>query len=203
MNYSNDSSNFQSRFLTGMFLVAMPGMMDQRFDRAVIYLCAHSDDGAMGIIVNKPAEDIVFPELLQQLEIIPEKPSISLPSQAGNMRVLRGGPVETSRGFVLHSVPVEPIEGSVTAGDEIRLSATIDILKAIARGQGPDEAIFALGYAGWASGQLESEIQDNGWMICPMNRKILFDQEFDTKYIRAMGSLGIDPAMLSPLAGHA
>lgn len=203
MNYSNDSSNFQSRFLTGMFLVAMPGMMDQRFDRAVIYLCAHSDDGAMGIIVNKPAEDIVFPELLQQLEIIPEKPSISLPSQAGNMKVLRGGPVETSRGFVLHSVPVEPIEGSVTAGDEIRLSATIDILKAIARGQGPDEAIFALGYAGWASGQLESEIQDNGWMICPMNRKILFDQEFDTKYLRALGSLGIDPAMLSPLAGHA
>ena len=203
MNYSNDSSNFQSRFLTGMFLVAMPGMMDQRFDRAVIYLCAHSDDGAMGIIINKPAEDIVFPELLQQLEIIPEKPSISLPSQAGNMKVLRGGPVETSRGFVLHSVPVEPIEGSVTAGDEIRLSATIDILKAIARGQGPDEAIFALGYAGWASGQLESEIQDNGWMICPLDRKILFDQEFDTKYIRAMGSLGIDPAMLSPLAGHA
>ena len=203
MNYSNDSSNFQSRFLTGMFLVAMPGMMDQRFDRAVIYLCAHSDDGAMGIIVNKPAEDIVFPELLQQLEIIPEKPSISLPSQAGNMKVLRGGPVETSRGFVLHSVPVEPIEGSVTAGDEIRLSATIDILKAIARDQGPDEAIFALGYAGWASGQLESEIQDNGWMICPMNRKILFDQEFDSKYVRALGSLGIDPAMLSPLAGHA
>jgi putative transcriptional regulator len=186
-----------------MFLVAMPGMMDQRFDRAVIYLCAHSDDGAMGIIVNKPAEDIVFPELLQQLEIIPEKPSISLPSQAGNMKVLRGGPVETSRGFVLHSVPVEPIEGSVTAGDEIRLSATIDILKAIARGQGPDEAIFALGYAGWASGQLESEIQDNGWMICPLDRKILFDQEFDSKYVRALGSLGIDPAMLSPLAGHA
>lgn len=203
MNISNDSGNFQSRFLTGMFLVAMPGMMDQRFDRAVIYLCAHSDDGAMGIIVNKPAEDIVFPELLQQLEIIPEKPSISLPSQAGNMKVLRGGPVETSRGFVLHSVPVEPIEGSVTAGDEIRLSATIDILKAIARGQGPDEAIFALGYAGWASGQLESEIQDNGWMICPLDRKILFDQEFDSKYVRALGSLGIDPAMLSPLAGHA
>ena len=203
MNYSNDSSNFQSRFLTGMFLVAMPGLMDQRFDRAVIYLCAHSDDGAMGIIINKPAEDIVFPELLQQLEIIPEKPSISLPSQAGNMKVLRGGPVETSRGFVLHSVPVEPIEGSVTAGDEIRLSATIDILKAIARGQGPDEAIFALGYAGWASGQLESEIQDNGWMICPLDRKILFDQEFDSKYVRALGSLGIDPAMLSPLAGHA
>ena len=203
MNYSNDSSNFQSRFLTGMFLVAMPGMMDQRFDRAVIYLCAHSDDGAMGIIINKPAEDIVFPELLQQLEIIPEKPSISLPSQAGNMKVLRGGPVETSRGFVLHSVPVEPIEGSVTAGDEIRLSATIDILKAIARGQGPEDAIFALGYAGWASGQLESEIQDNGWMICPLDRKILFDQEFDTKYLRALGSLGIDPAMLSPLAGHA
>ena len=203
MNYSNDSNNFQSRFLTGMFLVAMPGMMDQRFDRAVIYLCAHSDDGAMGIIVNKPAEDIVFPELLQQLEIIPEKPSISLPSQAGNMKVLRGGPVETSRGFVLHSVPVEPIEGSVTAGDEIRLSATIDILKAIARGQGPEDAIFALGYAGWASGQLESEIQDNGWMICPLDRKILFDQEFDSKYVRALGSLGIDPAMLSPLAGHA
>lgn len=203
MNYSNDSNNFQSRFLTGMFLVAMPGMMDQRFDRAVIYLCAHSDDGAMGIIINKPAEDIVFPELLQQLEIIPEKPSISLPSQAGNMKVLRGGPVETSRGFVLHSVPVEPIEGSVTAGDEIRLSATIDILKAIARGQGPEDAIFALGYAGWASGQLESEIQDNGWMICPLDRKILFDQEFDSKYVRALGSLGIDPAMLSPLAGHA
>lgn len=203
MNISNDSGNFPSRFLTGMFLVAMPGMMDQRFERAVIYLCAHSSDGAMGIIINKPAEDIVFAELLQQLEIIPENPSLSLTSQAAIMKVLRGGPVETSRGFVLHSEPSEPLPGSIMAGDEIRLSATIDILKAIARGHGPDEAIFALGYAGWASGQLESEIQDNGWMICPLDRKILFDQEFETKYLRALGSLGIDPAMLSPFAGHA
>ncbi|MFM8700454.1 MAG: YqgE/AlgH family protein [Hyphomicrobiales bacterium] len=203
MNVSDDPGNFQSHFLTGMFLVAMPGMMDQRFDRAVIYLCAHSDDGAMGIIINKPAEDIVFPELLQQLDIIPLNSSISLPDQAGNMKVLRGGPVETSRGFVLHSQPSQIVMGSVATVDEIRLSATIDILKSIARGEGPSEAIFALGYAGWASGQLESEIQANGWMICPMDRKILFDQEFDSKYVRALGSLGIDPAMLSPHAGRA
>ena len=181
----------------------MPGMSDERFSRTVIYLCAHSSEGAMGIVVNKPAPHISFPELLVQLEVVPASDSIRLPARADAVRVLRGGPVETGRGFVLHSADFY-IENSTLPIDEgICLTATLDILKAIATGGGPESAVLALGYAGWAPGQLETEIQANGWLNCPADRRLIFDDPLDTKYERALAKIGIDPSHLVAEAGHA
>ncbi len=153
-------------YLDGQMLIAMPAMSDERFTRSVIYVCAHSSEGAMGIVVNQPAQNINFPDLLVQLEVIPAKERIELPVRAETVKVLKGGPVETGRGFVLHSADFF-IENSTLPIDEgICLTATLDILKAIARGSGPASAVLALGYAGWAPGQLEQEIQQNGWLHC-------------------------------------
>jgi putative transcriptional regulator len=174
-------------YLDGQMLIAMPAMTDERFSRAVIYVCAHSTEGAMGIIVNHPAANIKFPDLFVQLEV----------------RVLKGGPVETGRGFVLHSADFF-IENSTLPIDEgICLTATLDILKAIARGNGPSSAILALGYAGWAPGQLEQEIQQNGWLHCAADAELIFGQDTDTKYEKALRKIGIDLGMLSSEAGHA
>jgi putative transcriptional regulator len=190
-------------YLDGQLIVAMPGMLDDRFSRAVIYLCAHSPDGAMGIVVNQPAANIKFPELLVQLDIIPEEQSIRLPTSAEQISVLRGGPVETGRGFVLHSADFF-IENSTLPIDEgISLTATLDILKAIATGGGPESAVLALGYAGWAPGQLETEIQANGWLNCPADSELIFDTPSDAKYERCLRKLGIEPSMLSSDSGHA
>jgi putative transcriptional regulator len=190
-------------YLDGQLLIAMPGMTDERFSRTVIYLCAHSAEGAMGIILNKPAPDLRLPDLLVQLDIVPEPDAIRLPAQVERMQVLMGGPVETSRGFVLHS-PDYFIEQSTLAIDsEICLTATIDILRAIAGGRGPRSAMLALGYAGWGAGQLEGEIQQNGWLNCPADPRVVFDFAVEEKYERAMRVIGIDPAMLSSTAGHA
>jgi putative transcriptional regulator len=190
-------------YLDGQLLVAMPGMPDERFARTVIYLCAHSEEGAMGIVVNKPAPDLNFPDLLVQLDIIPAAEVIRLPRRAGNVRVLRGGPVETGRGFVLHT-PDFFIDNSTLPIDEsICLTATVDILRAIAKGEGPTNALLALGYAGWSAGQLETEIQSNGWLNCPADPDLIFDVSLETKYDQALRRLGIDPAMLSGQAGHA
>ena len=159
-------------YLDGQMLIAMPAMNDERFTRAVIYVCAHSSEGAMGIVVNQPAGNIKFPDLLVQLEVIPAAERIQLPTQAEDVKVLKGGPVETGRGFVLHSADFF-IENSTLPIDEgICLTATLDILKAIARGNGPESAILALGYAGWAPGQLENEIQQNGWLHCAADHGI-------------------------------
>ena len=148
-------------------LIAMPAMLDDRFARSLIYICAHSSEGAMGIVVNHPAPNINFSDLLVKLDVIPAADAIRLPTRAEVIKVMRGGPVETERGFVLHSADFF-IENSTLPIDEgICLTATLDILKAIARGTGPVSAILALGYAGWAPGQLESEIQGNGWLHCP------------------------------------
>src|SRR5262244_3992835 len=145
-------------YLDGQMLIAMPSMGDDRFARTVIYVCAHSTEGAMGIIVNQPAAHVSFPDLLVQLDVIPAADLIQLPRRAGGVKVLKGGPVDTQRGFVLHSSDFF-IENSTLPIDEgICLTATLDILKAIARGDGPHSAILALGYAGWAPGQLENEI---------------------------------------------
>ena len=190
-------------FLDGQMLIAMPAMNDERFARAVIYVCAHSTEGAMGIIVNHPAQNIKFPDLLVQLEVIPAAERIQLPGRAEDVKVLKGGPVETGRGFVLHSADFF-IENSTLPIDEgICLTATLDILKAIARGNGPASAILALGYAGWAPGQLEHEIQQNGWLHCAADPDLIFGQDTDTKYERALRKIGIDPGMLSSDAGHA
>jgi putative transcriptional regulator len=190
-------------YLDGQMLIAMPSMADDRFARAVIYVCAHSSEGAMGIIVNQPAANINFPDLLVQLEVIPAADLIQLPPGAGTVKVLKGGPVETGRGFVLHSADFF-IENSTLPIDEgICLTATLDILKAIARGNGPASAVLALGYAGWAPGQLETEIQKNGWLHCPADSELIFGKDTDGKYALALRKIGIDVGMLSSEAGHA
>ncbi|MEI5666147.1 YqgE/AlgH family protein [Bosea sp. CCNWLW174] len=203
MNIGSNQRISGRSYLDGQCLIAMPGMSDQRFARSVVYLCAHSEDGAMGIIVNKPAADTRFPELLVQLDVIPPDQAILLPSQAERMKVLRGGPVETKRGFVLHSADFFLESATLPIDDGICLTATLDILRAIAVGTGPENAVLALGYAGWGAGQLESEIQSNGWLHCAADQALLFDDALDTKYARALGKLGIDPAFLSKDAGHA
>ncbi|WID95583.1 YqgE/AlgH family protein [Bosea vestrisii] len=203
MNLGSNQRVSGRSYLDGQCLIAMPGMSDQRFARSVVYLCAHSEDGAMGIIVNKPAPDTRFPELLVQLDVIPPDQAIRLPSQAEKVKVLRGGPVETKRGFVLHSADFFLESATLPIDDGICLTATLDILRAIAVGTGPESAVLALGYAGWGAGQLESEIQSNGWLHCPADQALLFDDALDTKYTRALGKLGIDPAFLSKDAGHA
>jgi putative transcriptional regulator len=190
-------------YLDGQMLIAMPSMGDERFARSVIYVCAHSNEGAMGIVVNQPAPHISFPDLLVQLDVIPAADLIQLPTKAGGVKVLKGGPVDTQRGFVLHSSDFF-IENSTLPIDEgICLTATLDILKAIARGNGPHSAILALGYAGWAPGQLENEIQHNGWLHCSADAELIFGQDTDRKYEKALKKIGIDLGMLSSQAGHA
>jgi putative transcriptional regulator len=198
-----DTARRMSSFLDGQMLVAMPGMGDNRFARAVIYLCAHSEDGAMGIIVNQPASKVSFPELLVQLEVIAPEESIRLPKRAEAVRVLKGGPVETGRGFVLHSADYFIDNSTLPIDDGVSLTATVDILRAIAKGAGPDRAILALGYAGWAAGQLEAEIQHYVWLNCPADPAHVFDTPIELKYEKAMRRIGIDPGYLSAAAGHA
>ena len=190
-------------YLDGQMLIAMPTMRDERFARSLIYVCAHSSEGAMGIVVNQVASNINFPDLLVQLDVIPATDLIQLPPRAGEVKVLKGGPVETGRGFVLHSADFF-IENSTLPIDEgICLTATLDILKAIARGGGPNSALLALGYAGWAPGQLENEIQENGWLHCSADKELIFGTDTDAKYDKAIRKLGIDLGMLSSEAGHA
>jgi putative transcriptional regulator len=189
-------------YLDGQLLIAMPVMGDPRFERSVIYMCAHSSEGAMGIVVNQPAPHISFPDLLVQLEVVGAAELIQLPPSAGVVKVLKGGPVETSRGFVLHSSDFF-IENSTLPIDEgICLTATLDILKAIARGDGPQSAVLALGYAGWAPGQLETEINQNGWLHCSADLELIFGQDTEHKYTKALRKIGIDLGMLSTEAGH-
>ena len=190
-------------FLDGQMLVAMPGMSDERFARTVIYLCAHSDEGAMGIVINRAAPKIKFAELLIQLDVIGKDEAIRLPGGVGSTQVLKGGPVETGRGFVLHSSDFF-IENSTLAIDErVSLTATLDVLRAIADGSGPASAVLALGYAGWQAGQLEAEIAQNGWLNVPADPSLIFDAALDSKYERAVGHLGIELSRLSPIAGRA
>lgn len=190
-------------YLDGQLLVAMPGMPDSRFARSVIYICAHSDEGAMGIVLNQKASKISFPELLVQLDVIKEDQAISLPSQVGGVQVLRGGPVETGRGFVLHSNEYAIDNSTLEIAKGVSLTATIDILRAIANGSGPDRALLALGYASWSAGQLESEISGNGWLTAPAEASLIFDDVHESKYARALRGIGVDPAFLSSQAGHA
>jgi len=190
-------------YLDGQMLIAMPSMRDERFARSLIYVCAHSSEGAMGIVVNHPAPNIKFPELLVQLEVISDAERIELPSRAGTVKVLRGGPVETGRGFVLHSADFFIDNSTLPIDEGICLTATLDILKAIARGTGPESAVLALGYAGWSPGQLENEIQENGWLHCTADPELIFGQDIEAKYGKALRKIGIEPGKLSSEAGHA
>ena len=190
-------------YLDGQLLIAMPAMGDPRFARSVIYMCAHSPEGAMGIIINHRAPNIDFTELLEQLNIVPEAERISLPSAVDAMSVYLGGPVEVGRGFVLHSADYYKADSTLPIDESVCLTATIDILRDIAKGSGPDKALLALGYAGWAPGQLENEIQANGWLHCPADLELIFDPRVDRKYTRALGKIGIDPVRLVNDSGHA
>lgn len=182
--------------LGGKLLVAMPGMADPRFERSVILICAHSGDGAMGLIINKPARDVNFTGLLEQLGI-PRAPS------GRDIQVHFGGPVERARGFVLHSADYTASPTSMTVGQEFRMTATLDILEAIARGEGPDAALLALGYAGWGPGQLEAEILRNDWLTADAVGDLVFSPDDGGKWRGALRQMGIDPLTLSATAGRA
>ena len=193
----------KNAYLDGQLLIAMPGMGDTRFERSVIYLCAHSEQGAMGIIINKAAPMMRFGDLITQLDLHAGEDSIEPPDELLEMPVLFGGPVEQGRGFVLHTSDYFTADSSLPVAENIALTATIDILRAMAKGQGPQRAVLALGYAGWAPGQLENEIQHNGWLTCAADEDLLFSLDFDARYAAALRKLNIDPAMLSSDAGHA
>lgn len=182
--------------LSGKLLIAMPGMGDPRFERSVIFLCAHSDDGAMGLIVNKPSHDLSFRNLLDQLEI-PVGPA------SRDIKVHFGGPVEHGRGFVLHSADYRARASTLAVDDHFGMTATLDILEDFARGEGPREALLALGYAGWGPGQLEQEIAANGWLTCDAESGIVFARDDSSKWVAALRSLGVDPVTLSGAAGRA
>jgi putative transcriptional regulator len=188
-------------FLDDQFLIAMPGMQDERFARSVIYLCAHNEDGAMGLIINQ-VQHLLFPELLVQLGVLDQKQAIRLPQKTMEIVVRHGGPVDRSRGFVLHSDDYM-VESSMPVAGEICLTATVDILRAMSDGTGPRHALMALGYSGWGAGQLEQEIADNGWLTCPASVDLLFNPQIDRVYDHVLASIGIDLAHLSTQAGHA
>jgi putative transcriptional regulator len=196
------AKNAGGGYLDGQMLIAMPAMQDERFARSLIYVCAHSPEGAMGIVVNHPVTSIDFPDLLVKLDVIPATDRIQLPPQAGNVKVLKGGPVETERGFVLHSSDFFMDNSTLPIDEGIFLTWTLDILKAIAHGKGPSNAILALGYAGWAAGQLETEIQQNGWLHCAADPELIFGAA-EQKYEKALRKIGIDLGQLSSESGHA
>ncbi len=184
-----------SRYLAGQVLISMPNASDPRFDKAVIMLCVHNAEGAMGVVINRQSSSISYPELLQQLGlpthiVEPKKP------------VFYGGPVEAGRGFVLHSDDLSQ-ESTLKVGDGLALTATVDILRSIAEGRGPQHTLLALGYAGWGPGQLENEIQNNAWLTVKPDFTLVFDDQVDTKWLRAMGKIGITLSHLSGTAGRA
>lgn len=184
------------RFLDGQILIAMPSMRDPRFQRALVYLCAHSAEGAMGLVVNREAGDLTLGDLYGTLEI-------PLGAALGDVRVRYGGPVEPGRGFVLHSADYESPEATMRVAEGIAMTATLDVLQAIGRGHGPRDAIVALGYAGWAPGQLEAELRHNGWLTCEADRELLFGDEQPEKWERALRKLGISASMLVSPGGTA
>ena len=188
-------------FLNGHLLIAMPGMGDERFAHAVIYICAHSDEGAMGIMLNR-RKDVKFPDLLLQLGIINAAQAIHLPEPIKLFPVRNGGPVDRQRGFVLHTDDYA-CRTTIPVTRDICLTSTTDVLKAMSLGKGPERAIIALGYAGWAGGQLEAEIAANGWLTSPVDADFLFAQDFDHQYEQSLKKMGIDPTFLVGQAGHA
>jgi putative transcriptional regulator len=181
--------------MTGELLVAMPQMRDARFTRSVIYICAHTSDGAMGLVVNRLVGSLTFPDLLQQLNIDSQ-------GMGEHIRIRSGGPVETGRGFVLHSTDYVD-DATLKVGDLVGLTATIDILKDIASGSGPRRSLLALGYAGWGPGQLDQELQANAWLTVPADEELIFDDALNDKWERSLSKIGVDFTFLTAEAGHA
>lgn len=200
---SNVKEQAAPSYLDGQLLIAMPSMKDPRFERAVILMCAHSEDGAMGIILNQPTPEISFADLLDQLEIDDEEELTPLEGDLAIKPVHVGGPVETSRGFVLHSSDYNADASTLPIKSGVCLTATIEILRAIAQNKGPKQSFLALGYAGWAPGQLEDELLSNGWLNCAVDLDLVFKSGLDDKYDQALALLGIDASFLVSDAGHA
>lgn len=190
-----DETDSASGYLTGQLLVAMPAMQDPRFERSVIYMCIHNADGAMGLIVNRALESLTFRDLLSQLEL-------DVADLSADIAVQYGGPVETGRGFVLHTLEYEQ-DGTIVVDNKVGLTATIEVLRDIAVDQGPKRAILALGYAGWGPGQLDSEIQQNAWLNVAADDAIMFDTEISSRWERAIAKIGVDLSLLSGDHGHA
>jgi putative transcriptional regulator len=183
-------------FLEGKLLIALPGMTDPRFEKTVIFMCAHSLEGAMGLIINKPVAGLGFQQMITRL-------GLRITADTPDFPVLYGGPVETGRGFVLHSGDYESPDSTMPVSEDISLTGTLDILRAMAEARGPQKAIFALGYAGWGPGQIEDEIRLNGWIHCDADAAILFDAGLGDKWSGAIRKLGIDVSSLSIHAGRA
>lgn len=194
--WTMQTSSLAMADLSGKLLIAMPGLGDPRFDRTVIFICAHSEDGAMGLIVNRPLADVQFLDLIEQL-------GIEVGTAPITMSVRMGGPVERGRGFVLHSRDYSADGTTLDVTDKIGMTATVEVLEAIAQGQGPKQAMLALGYAGWGPGQLETELQDNGWLTGEATDDILFGAADADKWHAAIQALGFDPVMLSAEGGRA
>lgn len=201
MTFSTLMDKKERGFLDGHFLIAMPGLEGGSFERSVVYICAHSSAGAMGFIINR-SQQITFTDVLLHLKMMDPNDAIMLPNRTRNFPIQCGGPVEAGRGFVLHSDDYSS-ESSIPVSDDISLTSTLDIVRAISSGQGPHKATMMLGYAGWGPGQLENEIASNGWLNCPASEELIFDRSLDNKYERALGLMGVDPRMLSAEAGHA
>ena len=182
-------------YLPGQLLIAMPGMADPRFSKSVIYLCAHNEDGAMGLVVNKLIGSLSFKELLKQMEI--ETGNFN-----SNVEVHFGGPVESGRGFVLHSTDYNSAE-TMRVNNDFAVTATVEVLKSIAEGKGPNDVMFALGYSGWAAGQLDTEMQNNGWLHCKADLNIVFGEDNEAKWKLAAAKMGVDLSLLTTDAGHA
>lgn len=195
-SYRDARADQSESFLEGKLLIAMPGMGDDRFAQTVIYMCAHSAKGAMGIVINKPIPGLSFGELMKQLQI-ETRPELD------DFPILYGGPVETGRGFVLHSGDYEGGDSTLSVSDDISLTATLDILRAIAQGRGPKRSLFALGYAGWAPGQVETEFQGNGWLHCEADPSLIFTADPQDKWRNALARLGVGPSGLVSDAGRA
>jgi putative transcriptional regulator len=185
-----------SESLEGKLLIAMPGMGDPRFEHSVVFMCAHSGDGALGLIVNKPAPELRFATLIKQL-------GMEVGDPKRDIRIHFGGPVENGRGFVLHSADYRSEGATLQVDKTFGMTATMDVLEQIAKGEGPDSALLALGYSGWGPGQLESEILQNGWLTCDAAPEIVFGEDDDRKWSDALRTLGVDPLMLSGTAGRA
>ncbi len=180
----------------------MPGMEDERFTESVIYLCAHSEDGAMGLVVNREIVDLQFSDLMSQFELAGRDDSIRVPPEVVNKKVLIGGPVETNRGFVLHSADYFAADSSLRINEEICLTATIDVLRAMVEGTGPTKSLLMLGYCGWGAGQLEGELKANGWLTVPHSQELLFSTDIDNRYDAALAAIGVSRAQLSSQVGQ-
>ena len=192
----------ESTFLEGQFLVTMPNMVDERFESTIIFVCAHNDEGAMGFIVNRPMQTPSVSDFLKKLGLVTERDLDKIPADVSQRELHIGGPVEPGRGFVLHSPDYRSVT-TLRVNEEVSLTATLEILRDIAVGKGPENYFLALGYSGWGAGQLEEEIAANGWLTCSHNSWIIYDRDHETKYMRVMKSMGIDPRLISGETGHA